>query len=147
MENIVYQFFIILCHPNEQNFTQLIAVTFTTLRPFARISQQGVKNHKGTHLLNAILNVCSNQHEKSRLRHVNFIRIQTRPRKLYRYECQTSQAPPFVLLQLGQGKRQEIAYFANRWNFYLFVDCSRVSPLSPRPLSYRTSYRVSGVSL
>jgi len=40
MENIVHQLFSVLCCPNELNFTQLIVVTFTTVRPVARISQQ-----------------------------------------------------------------------------------------------------------
>jgi len=35
-------------------------------------------------------------------------------RKWYRYERRTGRAPPFALLQLGQGKRQKIAYFPNR---------------------------------
>jgi len=47
MENIVYQLFLVLCRPNELNFTQLIAVTFTTLSPVSRILQQGGQNHKG----------------------------------------------------------------------------------------------------
>ena len=38
----------------------------------------------------------------------------TRPRKLYKYGPRTSWAPPFDVLQLGQGKRQ---------------DCRRFSPL------------------
>jgi len=46
MENIVYQLFLVLCHPNQLNFTQLIAVTFTTVRTVARISQQGGRKHK-----------------------------------------------------------------------------------------------------
>jgi len=33
MEKIVYQLFLVLCRPNELNFTQLIAVTFTTVTP------------------------------------------------------------------------------------------------------------------
>jgi len=48
MENIVYQLLFILCLPDELNFTQLIVVTFTTVWPVARSSQQGgCKNHKG----------------------------------------------------------------------------------------------------
>jgi len=76
MENIVYQLFLVLCRPNELNFTQLIVVTFTAVRPVARISQQrGQKITRGQHFLNTILNVCSNRHEKSRLWHLNFIHI------------------------------------------------------------------------
>jgi len=70
-----------------------------------------------------------------------------RPRKLYRYERRTAPAASFALLQLAQGKRQEIAYFANSWNFYFLVDCSRVSPLPLSSLSYRTSYKIIGGSL
>jgi len=70
-----------------------------------------------------------------------------RPRTLDRYERRTARAPSFALLQLAQGKRQEIAYFANRWNFYFLVDCSRVSPLPLSSLSCRTSYSISGCSL
>jgi len=46
IENIVYQLLFVLCRPNEINFTQLIAVTFATVRPVARISQRGAKNYK-----------------------------------------------------------------------------------------------------
>ena len=75
-ENIVYQLFLVLCRLKELNFTQLIAITFTTVRTVARISQQGgAKNHKVGTFLNTILDVCSNRQEKSRLRHVNFIHI------------------------------------------------------------------------
>jgi len=38
MENIVYRLFLVLCRSNELHFTQLIAVTFTTVRLVARIS-------------------------------------------------------------------------------------------------------------
>jgi len=41
MENNVYQLFFVLCRPNELTFTQLIAVTFTTVRPVTSILQQG----------------------------------------------------------------------------------------------------------
>ena len=70
-----------------------------------------------------------------------------RPRKLYRYERRTAGAPSFALLQLAQGKRQEIEYFANRWNFYFLVDCSRDSPLPLSSLSCRTRYTIIGGSL
>jgi len=36
----------------------------------------------------------------------------TRPGKLYIYERRTGRAPSVALLQLGQGKRHEKAYFA-----------------------------------
>ena len=39
--------FLVLCRTNELNFTQLIAVTFTTFRPVARISQQGSQKSQG----------------------------------------------------------------------------------------------------
>jgi len=56
MENIVYQLFLVLCRPNELNFTQLIAATFTTVSPVARISQQGGKELQGAaHFKNTIL--------------------------------------------------------------------------------------------
>jgi len=64
-----------LSSPNELNFTQLFEVTFTAVRPVARISQQGRIYKGGEHFLNTILYVCSNRHEKSRFRHVNFIHI------------------------------------------------------------------------
>jgi len=41
MENIVYILFLVLRRPNELNFTQLIAVTFATVRPVARIFSVG----------------------------------------------------------------------------------------------------------
>jgi len=58
MENVVYQLFLVLCRPKELNFTQLIAVTFTTVRPVTRILQQGGGNHKGGTFLNTTWNVC-----------------------------------------------------------------------------------------
>ena len=39
--------------------------------------------------------------------------IHTRLIKLYRYGRRTCGAPEFDVLQLGQGKRQEIAYITN----------------------------------
>jgi len=39
------------------------------------VAVRGAKNHKGGTFLNTILDVCSNRHEKSRLRYVNFIHI------------------------------------------------------------------------
>ena len=52
MENMVCHLFLVLCRPSEQNFTQLIAVPFTTVRPVARISQQeeGVQKSQGGHI-------------------------------------------------------------------------------------------------
>jgi len=46
-----YQLFSVLCRPNELNFTQLIAVAFTTVRPITRNSQRGRggKNHTAEH--------------------------------------------------------------------------------------------------
>ena len=70
-----------------------------------------------------------------------------RPRKSCRYLRRTKRAASFAVLQLGQGKRQEIVDYANRCNIYLLVDCSRVSPLARPPLSCRTSYSISGGSL
>jgi len=58
MENTVYQVFLVLCRPNQLNFTQLIAVTFTTVRQVARISQQG-ENHKGEEHFNYQLQLCT----------------------------------------------------------------------------------------
>ena len=58
MENTVYQLFLVLCRPNQLNFTQLIAVTFTTVRQVARISQQG-ENHKGEEHFNYQLQLCT----------------------------------------------------------------------------------------
>jgi len=37
----MYQLFFVLCRPNELHFTQLTPVTLTTVRPVARITQQG----------------------------------------------------------------------------------------------------------
>jgi len=99
MENIVYQLFLVLCRPNELNFTQLIVVTFTTVRPVARISQLGgCKNHEvGAHFLNTILNVRSNRHEKS-LATCKLYSHLPRPRKLYIHERRTGWAPSFAYL-------------------------------------------------
>ena len=101
----------------------------------------------GGTFLNTILNACSNSHEKSCLRRVNLIHIYLDPECYIDMNAEQAEHCDLLLLQLGQGKRQEIAYFSNRWNFYLLVDCYRVSPLSPTPLSCRTSYSISGGSL
>jgi len=41
MESIVYHLFLVLCRPNELNFTQLIPVTFTTVRPSQGFRSRG----------------------------------------------------------------------------------------------------------
>jgi len=79
MENIVYQLFLVVCRPNQLNFTQLIAVTFATVSPVARISQQGAKNHKWRHILKIQYWWMQEPPRKSRSRHVNFIPIYLDP--------------------------------------------------------------------
>ena len=67
MENIVYQLFLVLRHPNELNFTELMAVTFNTVRPVARISQQGTKNHNGEHIFKYNIDCMQQQPRKMSL--------------------------------------------------------------------------------
>ena len=50
---------------------------------------------------------------KSRLRHVNFIHIYLDPESYTVMNAEPAEHHD-LLLPLGQGKRQEIAYFANR---------------------------------
>jgi len=105
MENIVYQLFLVLCRPNELNFTQVIAVTVTTVIPVARIWQQGAKNHKGAHFLNTILTVCSKGQEKSRLRHVNFIYLDPESYTDMNAEPAEHRDLPFCNLGKGRDKK------------------------------------------
>ena len=86
MENIAYQLFLVLCRPNELKFTQLIAVTFTTVRPVARISQQGGQKSQGGHICK--YNIECMQQPPRKKSHVTckLYSHLPRPRKLYRYE-------------------------------------------------------------
>jgi len=104
MKSIVYQLFLVLCRPNELNFTQLIAVTFTTVRPQPRFRSREAKSHKGAHFLNTILNVCSNPHKKSRLRHVNFINNYLDPES---YKIWTPNRPSTVICSFATWAREE----------------------------------------
>jgi len=105
MENIVYQLFLVLCRHNEPNFTQLIAVTFTTVRPVARISQQGdQKSQGGACFLNTMLHACSNRHEKSRLRHVNFIHIYLDPESYKVMNAEPAENRDVLFCNLGKGR-------------------------------------------
>ena len=92
----------------------------------------GVQKSQGGHIFKMQYWMYAATARKSRLRHVNLFIFNSTQKVIHTvYERWTGRAQSFALLQLGQGKRQEMAYFANRQNFYLLVDCSRVSPLSP----------------
>ena len=92
MENTVHQLFLVLCRPNKLNFTEMIAVTFTTVRPVARISQQGAKNHKGGGTFFKYGIDC--MHQQPRKKSLATCKLHLpRPRKLYKYERRTGRAP------------------------------------------------------
>jgi len=113
MENIVYQLFFVLCRPNELNFTQLIAVTFFTVRPVDRISRQRRKKSQGGNIFKIQYWMYAATATKKVAATCKLYSHLPRPRKSYRHERRTGRAPSFALLQFGQGKREEIIYFAN----------------------------------
>ena len=76
LESVVYQLFLVLCRTNELNFTQLIAVTFTTVRPVARISQQGSQKWQGGTFCKYNIGCMQQPLRKKSLRHANFIHIE-----------------------------------------------------------------------
>jgi len=84
-------------------------------RVVARMSQQGgLKITRGAHCYIQCWMYAATATKKSLVAckvHSHLFR----PRKLYRYERRTCWAPSFDVLQPGQGKRQEIAYFANSY--------------------------------
>jgi len=103
-------------------------------RPVARISQQGGQTSPGEGtFLKYNIGCMQEPPLKQTLVTCKAYSHLTPPRKLYRYERRTGWSPSFALLQLGQAKIQKIAYFANRWNCSLLVDCPRVSPLPLAP--------------
>ena len=112
--NIAHQLLLVFCRPNQLHFTQLIAVTFTTVWPVDRTSQQGVKNHKGGTFFKYNIECMQQPLRKKSLTACKLYSHLSRPRRLYRYERLIGRTPSFAILQLGQGKKQEIAYFANR---------------------------------
>ena len=80
------------------------------------VAAGGGKNHKRGHIFKYNVECMQQPPWKKSLAICKLYSRLTRPRKLYRYERRTGWAPSFDVLQLGQGKRQELAYFANRWN-------------------------------
>ena len=128
MESIVYQLFLVLCRPNELNFTQLIAVTFTTVRPAARISQQGGQKSQGATFFKYNIECMQQPHEKSSLRHVNFIPIYLDPE---RYKIRAPNRPSTVICSFATWAREE-----TRNNIF----CKSLKLLSPSRLFSRFTF-------
>jgi len=139
MESIVYQLVLVLCRPNEQNVTQLIVVTFATVRTAASISHQGAKYHKEAHIFNITLNVCSNLHEKNRLRHVNFFRFTSTQKVI---QIWTPNRPRTVICSFATWARKETRNSIFCKSLKLPSPCRLFSrfTLSPPALSCCTSY-------
>jgi len=132
MENIVYQLFLVLCRPtNRSNFyySQARRQDFAAGRP---------RFTRGDTFLKYNIECMQQPPRKNSLATCKLYSHLPRPRRLYRYECRAGRGPSFALLKLGQGKRQEIAYFANRY-FYLLVGEQDFSvwPFLSRDISVR----------
>jgi len=69
------------------------------------VAAEGAKNQKGEGtFLNAMLDVCSNRHEKSCLRHVNFIHIQLDPESCADMNAEPAEHRHFMFYNLGKGR-------------------------------------------
>ena len=68
------------------------------------VAAGGAKNHKRGTFLHTMLDVCSNRHEESRLRHVNFIHIQLDPESYRDMNTETADHRHLMFCNLGKGR-------------------------------------------
>jgi len=83
-------------------------------RAVARMSQHGDQKSQGGHIFKYNIGCMQQLPRKKSLAICKLYSHLTRPKKLHRYERRAGWAQSFDVLQLGQGKRQGIAYLANR---------------------------------
>jgi len=63
-----------------------------------------IHKRRGVNFLNTILNVCSNRHEKSRLRYVNFIHIYLDPESYTDMNAEPAEYRHLLLCNLDKGR-------------------------------------------
>jgi len=68
------------------------------------VAAGGAKNNEGGIFLNTMMDVCSNRHEKSRLRHVNFIHIQLDPESYADMNAEAAEHHHLMFCNLGKGR-------------------------------------------
>jgi len=92
-----------LTRPNELNFTQLIAVTFATVRPVARISQLGSQKSQGGTFLKYNIECMQQPLRKKSLRHVNFIHTYLDPERRTDMNAEPAEHRHLLYCNLGKG--------------------------------------------
>jgi len=68
------------------------------------VAARVAKNHKGGTFLYAMLDVCSNRHEKSRLQHVNFTHISLDPESYTDMNAEPGEHRRLMFCNLGKGR-------------------------------------------
>jgi len=72
------------------------------------VAAGGAKNTRGNTFLNTMLDVCSNRHEKSNLRYVNFIHILLDPESYTDMNAKPAEHRHLIFCNLGKLKDKKL---------------------------------------